>query len=161
MTPHPYWINSQLAIIPRPTGDNWVFAEMLALRQAGIDIVVSMLEDVEAAVLGLEREREAAQYAGMSFVSFPIPDHSVPPNLEAFLEFLSQLELQLRAGKRVGVHCRASIGRSGVVTASLLIRAGVPLEQAWAEVTTARQYPVPDTAEQALWVKLNIKKAHS
>ena len=30
-------------------------------------------------------------------------------------------------GKRVGIHCRASIGRSSVTTASLLIRSGVSI----------------------------------
>ena len=157
MIAHPYWINSRLAIIPRPLGENWVFGEMLALRQAGIDIVVSMLEDFEAAELGLRQERDAAQYAGISFVSFPIPDASVPPDLEAFLEFLSRLEQQLESGKRVGVHCRGCIGRSGVVTASLLIRAGILPIEAWAAISRARGYPVPDTEEQKAWVNHHIK----
>src|SRR5215471_4290524 len=93
----------------------------------------------------------------MIFVNFPIVDHNVPRNTESFLKFLSQLERHLSHGKRIGVHCRACIGRSGVVTASLLVRSGIPLHEAWAQISIARQYPVPDTVEQEVWVRKHIR----
>ena len=45
---------------------------MQALRQANIDVVVSMLENHEAVELGLKKERRAAERAGMVFEHFPI-----------------------------------------------------------------------------------------
>ena len=153
----PCWITPQLAIIPRPGEEDPLADEMQALREAGIDVVVSMLEDREAVELGLQKERRAVEQAGMVFVNFPILDHSVPKSTESFLRFLSQLEKHLANGKRIGVHCRACIGRTGVVTASLLVRSGIPLEEAWTMIAIARQYPVPDTAEQAAWVSQNVR----
>lgn len=44
MKVYPYWVTTQLAIVPRPRGDDWLDDEMVALREAGIDVVVSMLE---------------------------------------------------------------------------------------------------------------------
>jgi len=116
-----------------------------------------MLENHEAVELGLKKERRAAERAGMVFEHFPIVDHSVPKSTESFLKFLSLLEHHLANGKRIGVHCRACIGRSSVVTASLLVRSGIPLEEAWTTIAIARRYPVPDTAEQAAWVSQNIR----
>jgi len=153
----PCWITPQLAIIPRPEGEDSLADEMQALRQANIDVVVSMLENHEAVELGLKKERRAAEHAGMVFEHFPIVDHSVPKSTESFLKFLSLLEHHLANGKRIGVHCRACIGRSSVVTASLLVRSGIPLEEAWTTIAIARRYPVPDTAEQAAWVSQNIR----
>jgi protein-tyrosine phosphatase len=153
----PCWITPQLAIIPRPVGEDSLADEMQALREANIDVVVSMLENHEAVELGLKKERRAAEHAGMVFVNFPVVDHSVPKSTKSFLKFLSHLEHHLANGKRIGVHCRACIGRSGVVTASLLVRSGIPLEEAWTTIAIARQYPVPDTAEQAAWVSQNIR----
>jgi len=153
----PCWITPQLAIIPRPEGEDSLADEMQALRQADIDVVVSMLENHEAVELGLKKERRAAEHAGMVFVNFPIVDHSVPKSTESFLKFLSHLEHHLANGRRIGVHCRACIGRSSVVTASLLVRSGIPLDEAWTTIAIARQYPVPDTAEQAAWVSQNIR----
>jgi protein-tyrosine phosphatase len=157
MIARPYWINTQLAIVLRPRGDDWLDNEMLALRAAGIDVVVSLLEMEEAAKLGLQQESDAAGEAGLSFVRFSIPDHRVPLNLEEFNKFLSGLERHLSTGKRIGIHCQACIGRSSVVAVSLLIRSGVPHEAAWNQVTNARGYLVPDTDDQMKWVNLNIR----
>ncbi|WP_035355197.1 protein-tyrosine phosphatase family protein [Edaphobacter aggregans] len=157
MNVRPYWITPQLAIVPRPRGGNWLNDEMRALREAGIDSVVSMLEPHEAAELGLEHEQSAAERAGISLISFPIPDRTIPKDLEKFAAFVSELEQRISAGERIGVHCRACIGRSGVVTASLLIRSGIPPADAWSQISIARGYPVPDTAEQEAWVNQNIK----
>ena len=157
MIAHPYWITSQLAIIPRPRGNDWLEEEMLALREAGIDVVVSMLEDEEAAELGLSEEESATVHAGIFFVRFPIPDRSVPSDMHSFAELLADLERRMAAGKRVGIHCRACIGRSSVVAASLLVRSGVPSNEAWVRVSIARGFPVPDSDEQRSWVDLHIE----
>jgi protein-tyrosine phosphatase len=155
MVVEPYWINSQLAIVPGPRGGDWLDDEMSALRQAGVAVVVSMLEEPEARDLGLEREGAAAKQAGLAFVSYPIPDRGVP-KLQSFLEFLAGLEKELANGKRIGVHCRGCIGRSSVVAASLLIRSGIPVEDVWKRIEVARGCPVPDTMEQLEWVQRNI-----
>jgi protein-tyrosine phosphatase len=157
MVVQPYWITTQLAIVPRPRGGDWLDDEMLALREAGIDIAVSMLEESEAAELGLEREGVAARGAGLQFVNFEITDRSVPSNMQRFETFLIGLEQQLGSGKRVGIHCRACVGRASVAAASLLIRSGITVELAWHQVETARGCPVPDTQEQREWVDRNMR----
>jgi len=122
---HPWWIRPGLAIVPRPRGDDWLDEEMLALKAAGVDVVVSMLEDAEAAELGLKCEDVAARSASMKFLHFPIPDRAVPSDTRSFECLLSDLEKLQAAGMSVGVHCRACIGRATLTAASLLIRSGV------------------------------------
>ena len=157
MKVYPYWVTTQLAIVPRPRGDDWLDDEMVALREAGIDVVVSMLEEHEAVWLGLQEEGASAERAGLMFVSFPITDRSVPSNRLLFDEFLANLEGQMSQGKRVGVHCRASIGRSSVTAASLLIRSGVSIADVWVQIATARDCEVPDTKEQRVWVECHAR----
>jgi protein-tyrosine phosphatase len=157
MIASPWWITSQLAIIPRPRGDERLDDDMHALYEAGIDIIVSMLEPAEAKELGLGDEQSSALNAGIALISFPIRDHGIPQDQEKFAAFLSGLERQMLAGRRVGVHCRACIGRSGVVTTSLLIRSGISPKRAWAQISAARGHSVPETAEQKAWVNHNIK----
>jgi protein-tyrosine phosphatase len=153
---HPYWINTRLAIIPRPRGPELLSQDMLDVGKAGINVIVSLLPEGEAAELGLAREEEAATQAGLRFFSFPIADRNVPDSPDKFHAMLANLAELMAAGQRVGVHCRACIGRSSVVAASLLIRAGLPAEKAWQKVEAARQFPVPDTREQREWVDRNV-----
>ena len=129
---------------------------MLAVRQAGVDVVVSMLEAHEAEYLGLAEEERAAAHAGLSFIQFPVPDGGAPRDLEEFINLLARLERQLAAGGRIGVHCHGCVGRAPTVAVSLLIRSGVPLQEAWKQVLTARGCPV-GTDEQREWVDRHIK----
>jgi len=157
MIARPYWINPGLSIIPRPRGGDWLDDEMVALREAGIGVVVSMLGESEATELGLSREEAAARGAGLRFVNFAVPDRGVPPSVDRFNEFLAGLEQHSADGRSIGVHCRACIGRASVTAASLLIRAKVPAGQAWHQVELARGSPVPDTQKQREWVDRHMR----
>jgi protein-tyrosine phosphatase len=130
--------------------------EMLALREAGVDVVVSMLEPDEAERLGLAEEERAAAHAGISFIQFSVPDGNVPADLAAFVKFLTALEQKIAAGKRMGIHCHGCVGRAPTVATSLLIRSGVPPQEAWEQVLTARGCPV-GTDGQRDWVNRHIK----
>jgi len=158
MVAQPYWINRELAIVPRPRGGDWLCDEMVALRNAGIDVVVSMLEETESTDLGLVREKVEVERAGLGFVNFPIPDRGVPGNDQRFQDFLDGLVEQMEKGKKVGVHYRACIGRASVTTTSLLIRSGIPAAKAWLQVEAARGFPVPDTREQREWVDRHVRQ---
>jgi protein-tyrosine phosphatase len=153
----PYWITPTLAIVPRPVGGESLGAEMAAMRAAGIDIVVSMLEPAEARELGLEWEEAAARKSGIRFVSFPIPDHGTPAETEPFERILEFLERSMLEGKRVGVHCRGCIGRSSVIAASLLVRSGMKDVDAWRQIREARGTSVPETPQQRAWVETEIR----
>ena len=157
MNAKPYWITNHLAIILCPWGDHFLNDEMQDLRTAGIDVVVSMLQPQEARNLGLAEEAAAAQRAGLLFANFAIQDSGVPHDKESFLEFLTTIEDHLASGRRIAIHCRGSIGRAPLTTASLLIRSGTPPETAWSHIAALRGSPVPDTKEQRKWVDQHIE----
>jgi protein-tyrosine phosphatase len=154
----PYWITPTLSIVPRPKGGSSLREEMVAMRTAGIDVVVSMLELPEARELGLDEEEIEARRAGMRFISFPVVDHGTPSDTEQFQRLLAALDKAIRAGKRIGIHCRACIGRSSILAASLLMRSGAGIDQAWQQVRNARGTSVPETPEQRLWVQNQIRQ---
>ena len=136
----------------RPNGGDWLEDELLRMRRDGIDTLVSMLEPWEAAILGLAEEQQFAEQAGMQFLSFPIPDRNTPPEHQSFHRFASDLAHRLRAGERIGVHCRGCIGRATVAAAAALIHLGWKPEDALAAIEAARGFPVPDTEEQRDWI---------
>ena len=96
---------------------------MKGLREAGTDVLVSMLTSDEVDELDLGGESEAATTAGLVFVSCPTPDRGVP-DARRFRELLGELEAALNQGQNVVVHCRVGIGRSSLVAAGLLMVRG-------------------------------------
>jgi protein-tyrosine phosphatase len=142
----------QLAIVPRPRGGDWLDDEMRALKDAGFDLVVSLLTRDESQEFGLDQETSLSREHGLQFCEFPIRDLGVPDSSAAAQEFIGKLHDALTAGKRVAIHCRQGIGRSGLIGSSLLVMSGINPAKAFRLVSAARGLPVPETPEQKDWV---------
>jgi protein-tyrosine phosphatase len=151
-----FWIDTasplQIAIASRPQGGEWLEKDVRLLRDEGIDILVSLLCYPESRELDLDEERAACASVGISFVNFPIPDREVPPSPLGFLTFAQFVHKRAKEGLRVGVHCRACIGRSSVLLATVLRLEGFSAREAFDRISNARGLRVPDTAAQARWV---------
>jgi protein-tyrosine phosphatase len=152
-----FWINGDrsphLAIVMRPRGEDWLHDEMRRMRANGIETVISMLESHEAEWLGLAAEQTAAERVGMEFLNFPIPDTQVPLNVAAFRAFVADVARRLGEGEHVGVHCRGCIGRATILAACVLVRLGRSAADALEAIENVRGEEVPDTPEQAEWIK--------
>jgi protein-tyrosine phosphatase len=149
---------SRIAIVARPRGNDWLCEEVRALSNEGIDVLVSMLTDEEANELGLSSEPLECEAAGIRFVNVAIPDRSVPSDKKVFLSSVEELAQLVREGRYLGVHCRASIGRSSMLAASLLVRLGWDASKAFDAIESARGCSVPDTPEQRQWVASNVQR---
>ena len=144
--------SGRLSTMARPRGGDWLGDEMNALRDAGVDVVVSMLMESEARELELATEPDAAQAAGLHFLALPTPDRGTP-ELEPFRRLVAELCEELGRGGHVVVHCRMGIGRASMVAAGVLMSQGLSGRSAWASVKEARGLEVPDTPEQKAWVE--------
>ena len=156
MKPNVYWINGpwpgKLAILARPRGADWLDDEVIGWKDAGLDVVVSLLTPSEYSELGLNNEDEIVKRNGLRFVRFPIADYSVPTSRKVTRQLVNKLEGWLSVGNRVGIHCRQGIGRSSLVAACVLVISGESPGVAFQHIETARGLSVPDTPEQKEWV---------
>src|ERR1700728_656145 len=147
---------SGLAIVLRPRGGEGLQADLEMARDAGVDILVSLLTREDSEDLGLIDEGRIARQLGMRFISYPILDRCTPPDLADFRELVADLRDQVRAGKSVGAHCRGCISRATVLIASVMIALGWDATEALRLIEKARGFPVPDTPEQLEWI-LNFR----
>jgi len=146
-----------LAIMARPRANDWAEEEFAGLAEAGIKQILSLLEAHEEYVLGLEQEAQLSSDASIDFVSFPIPDRGVPSNVHALSELSHQIHLDVTGGKSTAIHCRAGIGRSSLVAAAVLLHVGISADEAFSRIQKARGLEVPDTPEQAQWLRENSR----
>jgi protein-tyrosine phosphatase len=158
-----YWIDvnarGRLAIVGRPRAGEWLADEIADWKAAGLTDIVSLLEAYEVRDTGLTQEVQWVAEAGLCFENFPIPDRGVPTSVPAARRLWIGLAEMIRNGRAVGIHCRASIGRAGLMAAGVLAHLGVPLEEAWRRTSAARGRPVPDTDEQWQWLASLFRNA--
>ena len=101
-----YWIKmpdvGRIAVMPRPMLDQFD-----ALKQAGVDVVVSLLQPEEAARLGLGSEDQFCHAAGMHFLHLPVLDHSSPKTVPPVEAMSKDIRRHLAARKGVAFTPRA------------------------------------------------------
>jgi protein-tyrosine phosphatase len=151
-----YWIEGpwrgRLAIMPRPRGGDWLADEIQSWRQAGIEVIVSLLTLDEQTDLNLLDEEALCRANGIEFISFPIVDRGIPSSPEAFSELITKLAERLANGHNIAVHCRQGIGRAALVAICLLVVSGMEAATAVERVGKARGCSVPETPEQRRWI---------
>jgi protein-tyrosine phosphatase len=152
-----HWVQGigphRLALMPRPRGGEWLEDEIAGWCEASVNVVVSLLEAHEIRELGLHAQPQLCERSGIEFLHLPIADRGVPPARAPLLALVNTLHSRLQQGQAVAVHCRAGIGRTGLVAGCLLHLLGVHERDIFHLLSRSRGVAMPDTSAQADWVE--------
>jgi protein-tyrosine phosphatase len=101
------------------------------------DLLVSLLEPHEYALLKVPDLLDRARERGMRVRHLPIRDVNVPGSEKRgeFSALVAEIVGELEAGHTVVAHCRGGLGRAGMTAACVLVRSGVGPDEA---ITTVR-----------------------
>lgn len=117
-----------------------VEADLAAIRDWGAAGLVSLVQEAELELLGVEDLAQRTRRHGMWWQHLPIRDMCAPG--ETFESRWQRAGDDLRrlatSGGRFVLHCWAGLGRTGTVAARLLVELGVPPDDAIARVREAR-----------------------
>lgn len=106
-------------------------------------VLISLIEDSELALLGIEDLFLVAERAGIRVRRLPIPDAGIPRSTTDVVALVRQILGFASAGDTVVLHCRAGVGRTGMLASCCLVALGHEPEDALRIVRSAR----PDTVE--------------
>jgi protein-tyrosine phosphatase len=144
-----------LSVMGRPRAGDWANEEFAGLAALGVTDVVSLLEASEARELDLADEAVHCATARLRFHSFPVADRGTPGSAESLSRLACQIYHQCAGGAYTLIHCRAGIGRSGLVAAAVLLHCGFSVDEAFSAISRARGVSVPDTPQQARWLEMH------
>jgi len=130
MSPYPItWITDSLAVGYAPMS----YAELETIKAEGIDAIVNLcaefsdLHDIE-------------ESSGFEVCYLPIWDEDIP-KMEDMEDALAWLDEAIYLGKKVLVHCRHGIGRTGTFITSYMIRRGLSLKAASKKLKSSSANP--------------------
>jgi ADP-ribosyl-[dinitrogen reductase] hydrolase len=124
------------------------------IRDWGAVAVVTLMEQHELARYGVAGLGAAVAARGMAWLHLPIVDVDIPraPFEAAWVTAGPRLHGWLREGRRVLLHCKGGLGRTGTIACLLLIEQGMQPEAAIRAVRAARDGTI-ETPAQVAWVR--------
>jgi ADP-ribosylglycohydrolase len=164
--PNCYWVVPGKLLAgehPGGTTPELTSERLSRLLQRGVTCFVDLTEPGEIAPYDAGLPVEAV------YVRKPLGDHAVPSDRRHMVEILSSLRQALRTDGTVYLHCRAGIGRTGMVAGCFLAEQGFSGEEAlrelnrlWQQSARAKDWPeVPETKAQADYVRQWTARAAS
>lgn len=125
--------------------------DLAAMRAAGVEVLVLLVEDAELAAWGDPAIVERAAGAGIRVRRHPWPDGGTPASTAEMAALLGMIRAD-RATGNVAVACMGGVGRTGLVAACALVDAGFDAGAAIAEVRRIRHPDAVETEAQAEFV---------
>lgn len=156
--PNSYWVDPGRLLAgeyPAAASNAEALDRIQRLLDTGIDTFVDLTADgelppyVNLLPAAVEHHR------------WPIEDHGLPHDGQFMRDILDTIEDALARGRRVYVHCRAGIGRTGMTVGCYLTRTGLNADQAldrlqhlWVQSARSASWPsVPETDDQYAFVR--------
>lgn len=132
MTPgiyQPTWVTDQLAVGAAPMSHS----QLDSLHSAGITAILNLCGEFTDL-------HEIERAAGFEVYYLPLPDEEAPELVE-LEKALAWLDEAIYLGKKVLIHCRHGIGRTGTLLNAYLLRRGLGHRQAWRKLKSLRAKP--------------------
>jgi protein-tyrosine phosphatase len=123
------WITEYLAVGYAPMSH----IELESIKEQGIDAIVNLC----AEFCDLH---EIEEKSGFEVYYLPIPDEHAP-DMEEMENALAWLDEAIYLGKKILIHCRHGIGRTGTFVTSYLLRRGLGLKVASKKMKYTRATP--------------------
>ncbi len=123
------WITDQLAVGHAPMS----YADLDSIKEQGVDAIANLCGEFCDL-------HEIEENAGFEVFYLPIPDECAP-DMEEMEKALAWLDEAIYLGKKILVHCRHGIGRTGTFVTSYLLRKGLGLKVAEKRLKGTRANP--------------------
>ncbi len=159
MTPKMHYVQEiglgYLSVMAMPLIGDVIEDQFSGLSALGVMQILSLLETSEQDAIGLIEEQKLCEKNNMNFISYPIKDHCLPTSVKEFSLVTKTIYQEITEGMNTVIHCRAGIGRTGMVAAGVLLHTEIEATVAFQIISRARGIQVPETEQQYNWVVAN------
>lgn len=123
------WITDSIAVGYAPRSEH----HLQVIHDAGIDVIVNLCAECYDL-------HEIEKESNFEVFYLPVADEGIP-TLEELEKLVSWMKIQIDSRKKILVHCRYGIGRTGTVVLAYLIHAGYDFKKAKKMLSPTPSWP--------------------
>lgn len=107
-------------------GARCLSSDLAAVKEWGASLIVTLITKPEFKILGVLDFEDKIKETGIDWLHFPIHDGGVPNAGECnvFERMIETISNEIMSNRKVFIHCRGGLGRSGLVVCQALKRMG-------------------------------------
>ncbi len=134
--------------------------DLQVIQTWGADVWVNTMEDKDMTSVQIDPLffEHAIKQANIDYIRFPITDGYIPDKTATTRwndELSPILQAHLKAGKKIFIHCRGGLGRTGTIAARLLVDFGIDPNQAIEIVRNHREGAIENSYQEDWVSKIN------
>lgn len=144
-------IDGQVAGMPRPGASRPLDRDLAFLREQGVDVLVSLTET--------PTDPEALDRYGIELLHMPVADFHAPTQAQLDA-YVGRVKSYTAAGRQVGTHCGAGMGRTGTFLAALFVARGMNAASAIAEIRRLRPGSIETQEQEQAVIEFAARQDH-
>lgn len=142
------------------TWDRDLDVDLDVISAWGANAVVTLLEEFELEMLGVNTLPSLLQSRGIEWYHLPIRDVDIPDHQfeKKWMESWQQLRTILMGKGKILLHCRGGLGRTGVIAARMLVELGFKPSDAMTLVRITRHGAIETRAQEQYVLQLKNER---
>lgn len=142
-------LSGSIGLMSAPGQEQSLAADLDELaKRYGCTLLVSLVSNHELDILGMNDLPERCAERGMRLIRYPIADFSAPSSIESASSLISQILFAANHCGMVAIHCRAGLGRTGLVAACCLVACGMSSSDAVGAVRRCRPRAIENSEQE-------------
>lgn len=138
-----------IGMMPCPGRSDSILAEVSKLKDLGVDVVVSLMQDQEFP--DLAGFSEVMRSSAIEWIRLPVMPNSIPDEASDWKSVRFILIDRIANGMFVAIHCWGGLGRTGMIAADLLTALSYEPSEAITLVRDVRPGTIESEAQER-WI---------
>jgi protein-tyrosine phosphatase len=114
-----------------------------------VDALLGLMEAFEYRMLQADTLAHKCREQSIDYLWYPMPDGGTPRDMRSARSVVNAVVQKLRYGENIVIHCKAGLGRTGLLASCILIRLGWSAEDAMRIVRQTRKGTIENKRQEA------------
>jgi protein-tyrosine phosphatase len=140
------------SILGKSQWDRDLSEDLKIIKESGISLVITLMTFNEMRTFGIHNLGPEINKLGIEWIHLSIEDGGIPTSNADVRALIGLIKAKIYNNKKVLIHCRGGLGRTGTIAGCYLVSSGVSLDTAYQMLINTRGIKCPENEIQRKFI---------